>query len=188
MRRGRSARTFRGLAPVAAISSFARSASPNAHAAREVDALPEPLACLDLLVGAAEGCAEIDEGVRVFELSFRALEHLDRLAEQCDSLLATFDPGEHAERGADCTRITPTSSERELLGYEHARFVCPIEQSKTFGGPAAPGYGARIVKGDEPNGLAHLEQLLDSPLGVTGLDAQTPAVEPKPREEDLIER
>ena len=38
-----------------------------AHAAREVDALPEPLACLDPLVRAAEGCAEIDEGVRVLE-------------------------------------------------------------------------------------------------------------------------
>ena len=47
-------RIFRGLAPVAAISSFARSASPEcADPSREVDALPEPLARFGPLVGAA---------------------------------------------------------------------------------------------------------------------------------------
>ena len=34
-------------------------------ASREVDALPEPLACLGPLVRAAERCAEVDEGAGV---------------------------------------------------------------------------------------------------------------------------
>ena len=36
----------------------------------EVDALSKPLACLDSLVGAAERCAEVDEGAGVLEPSF----------------------------------------------------------------------------------------------------------------------
>ena len=85
-------------------------------------------------------------------------------------------------------RVTPTSSERELLVGERTRFVVSVEKSKAFGGPAAPGHAAWIVEGDEPSGLADLEQLLDSPLGASGLDAQTAAAEPKPDEVDLVER
>ena len=68
--------TFRRLAPVAAISPFARPARPNAPtASRGVDALLEPLACFVPPVGAAERCAEIDEGARVLEPSFRSCEN-----------------------------------------------------------------------------------------------------------------
>ena len=35
--------------------------------AREVDALPEPLACLRPAVRAAERCAQVDEGAGVLE-------------------------------------------------------------------------------------------------------------------------
>ena len=56
------------------------------------------------------------------------------------------------------------------------------------GEPAAPRHVAGSVAGDQPHGLANLEQLLDSPLGASGLDAQTAAVEPKPDEVELVER
>ena len=85
-------------------------------------------------------------------------------------------------------RVTPTSGERELVVGEHARLVVPIETAKAFGGPAAPRHVAWIVEQDQPNGLADLEQLLDSPLGASGLDAHTAAVEPKPDKVDLVER
>ena len=84
-------------------------------------------------------------------------------------------------------RVTPPSSERELLLGERTRFLVPVEESKAFGGPAAPGHAAWIVVGEKPSGLANLEQLLDSPLGASGLDAQTAADEPKPDEVDLID-
>ena len=102
--------------------------------------------------------------------------------------LAALDETEHAQGGADGVRVTPPSSERELLVGERTRFVVSVEKSKAFGGPAAPGHAAWIVEGDQPNGLADLEQLLDSPLGASGLDAQTAAVEPKPGEVELVER
>ena len=85
-------------------------------------------------------------------------------------------------------RVTPTSSDRELLLGERARFVVSVEQPKAFGRPAAPRHAAWIIQGDEANGLADLEQLLDSPLGASGLDAQTAAAEPKLDEMDLVER
>ena len=85
-------------------------------------------------------------------------------------------------------RVTPTSGERELVGGERTRLVVPIEQAKAFGGPAAPPHVAWIVEQDQPKGLAHLAQLLDSPLGASGLDAHTGAVEPKPDQGDLVDR
>src|SRR4030095_7733502 len=45
-----------------------------------------------------------------------------------------------------------------------------------------------LLEGDKPSGLAHLEQLLSSPPGVSGLDPQTAAAEPKVNELDLLER
>ena len=68
------------------------------------------------------------------------------------------------------------------------RLVVPIETSKPFSGPATPRRGAWIVEWKQPNGLADLAQLLDAPLGASGLDAHTGAVEPKPDEVDLVER
>ena len=84
-------------------------------------------------------------------------------------------------------RVTPTSSEREFFLGERTRFVVPVEQSKAFGGPAAPRQVAWIVEEDEPSDLANLEQILDSPLGASGLDAQPAADEPKPDEGMLAE-
>ena len=81
-------------------------------------------------------------------------------------------------------RVTPTSSERELFVCERTRFLVSVEQSEAFGGPAAPRHAAWIVEGDEPSGLANLEQILDAPLGASGLDPQTAAAEPKPDEVD----
>jgi hypothetical protein len=63
-------------------------------------------------------------------------------------------------------RVTSTSGERELVGGEHTRLVVPVEQSKAFGGPAAPRHVAWIVEQDRPKGLAHLAQLLDSRSGL----------------------
>jgi hypothetical protein len=85
-------------------------------------------------------------------------------------------------------RVTPASSERELLIGERTRFVVPVETPKAFGGQATPRHAAWIVEADEPSGLADLEQLLDSLLGASGLDAQTAAVEPKVHRVDLVER
>jgi hypothetical protein len=117
----------------------------------------------------------------------RACEHLDRLPEQPDPCRAARNQTEHAQGGADGKRVTPTSSERELLGGERARLVVPVEESKAFGGPAAPRHAAWIIEGDQPNGLADLQQLLDSPFETSGLDAQTAAAEPKPDEVRLVE-
>ena len=83
-------------------------------------------------------------------------------------------------------RVTPPSSEGELL-CERTRFVVPVEKSEAFGGPAPPRQAAWIVEADRPNRLANLEQLLDSPLGASGLDAQTAAVEPKVHKVRLVE-
>jgi hypothetical protein len=85
-------------------------------------------------------------------------------------------------------RVTPASSERELLFGECTRFVVSVEESKASGGPAAPRHAAWIVVGEQPSGLADLEQLLDSPLGASGLDAQTAAAEPKMDEVKLVDR
>ena len=85
-------------------------------------------------------------------------------------------------------RVTPTSGEHELLLSERTRLVVAVETSKAFGGPAAPRHVAWIVEQDQPKGLADLAQLLDSPLGASGLDAHTSAVEPKPDKVDLVER
>src|SRR5262249_14904777 len=122
----------------------------------------------------------------VLEPCRRACEHLNRLPEQPDSRLAALNGTEHAQGGTDGVRVTPTSSEREFFGHERTRFVVPLEESKAFGGPSAPRDAAWIIEGDEPDGLAHLEQLVDSPPGASGLDAQTAAGEPKPDEGDLV--
>src|SRR5262249_36019172 len=148
--------------------------------------LPEPLACLGPPVRAAERGAEVDEGTRVPEAGLRAWEHLGRLLEQPGSRPA-FTQTERAQGGADSLRVTPPPGERELFGGEPTRLVVPIQQSKALGGPAAPRHVAWIVKQDQPKGLAHPAQLLDAPLGASGLDAHTGAVEPKPDQEDLVE-
>ena len=83
---------------------------------------------------------------------------------------------------------TPTSCERELLVGERTRFLVPVKQSKTLGGPASPRNAAWIVQWDEPNGLANLKQLRDPRLRASGLDAESAAVEPKPDEVDLVDR
>src|SRR5918995_543248 len=85
-------------------------------------------------------------------------------------------------------RVTPTSSECELLVGERTRFVVSVEKSKPFGSPAAPGHTAWIVEGEPPNGLPDLEQLVDPPLGASRLDAETAAVEPNVDEVELVER
>ena len=85
-------------------------------------------------------------------------------------------------------RVTPASSERELFVGERMRFVVPVEESQAFGGPAAPGLAAWIVELNQPKGLADLEELLDSLLRASGLDAQTGTVEPEPDEVDVVER
>jgi hypothetical protein len=95
---------------------------------------------------------------------------------------------EHAQGGADGLRVAPASGDRELVGGEPTRLVVAVEQAKAFGGPAAPPHVAWIVEQDQPKGLAHLAQLLDAPLGASGLDAHTGAVEPKPDKVDLVER
>jgi hypothetical protein len=82
----------------------------------------------------------------------------------------------------------PTSRERELFVGERARLVVAVEQSQAFGGQAAPGHAAWVVVRNQTNGLADLEQLLDSPFGASGLDAHTGAVEPKRDELDIVER
>jgi hypothetical protein len=115
-------------------------------------------------------------------------EHLDCLPEQPDSCLAALDQAEHVQGGADGVRVTPPSSEREFFLGERTRFVVSVESSEAFGGPAAPEHAAWIVVGEQPSGLANLEQLLDSPLGASGLDPQTAADEPKPDEVNLIDR
>ena len=102
--------------------------------------------------------------------------------------MSALDETEHAQGGADALRVTPPSSEHELFLGEHARLVVPAKHSKALGGPAPPRHAARIVAGDQPNGLANLQQLLDSPLGVSSLDAQTATVEPKPNEAELVDR
>jgi hypothetical protein len=106
------------------------------------------------VVGGAGRCAKVDESARVLKPSFRAREQVDRLLEQPESLVAALGQTEHAQRGADCTRFTPASSERKLLAREYTCLVVPIEKSKAFGGPAAPRRAAGIVVGDEPNCLA----------------------------------
>ena len=83
-----------------------------------------------------------------------------------DSCVAALDETEHVQRGADGMRVTPTSRERELLVGERARFVVPAQQSKTFGGPAAPRLAGWVVERNESKRLADLEQPLDSPLVV----------------------
>ena len=140
------------------------------------------------LVRAAHGCAQVDDGARVLEPGFRACEHLDRLPEQHDSCLAALGQTERAQGGADGTRVTPASSERQLLLGERTRFVVP---GRDIGGLRRPSCAtARCLdcRADEPSGLADLEQLLDSPLGASDLDAQTAAVEPKVHRVDLVER
>src|SRR5262249_3840132 len=112
----------------------------------EVDALPEPLACLGPPVRAAERGAEGDEGARVLEAGLGAGEHLDRLPEQPGSCRAALNETERAQGGAGALRVTPASGERELFGCERSRLVVPIEQPKAFGGPAAPRHGAWIVE------------------------------------------
>src|SRR5262249_47548563 len=68
---------------------------------REIDALPESLACLGPLVRAPEGCSEVDEGARVLETRFRTGELFDRLTKQPDSCFATLDETERAQGGAN---------------------------------------------------------------------------------------
>src|SRR5262249_9314123 len=113
---------------------------------------------------------------------------LDRLPEQPASCRAALDQSEHAQGCADGVRVTPTSREHKFFVDQRTRLVVAVEESKAFGGPAPPRHTAWIVEGDEPNGLAALEQLLDSPLGASRLDAQTATTEPKPDEEGLLER
>ena len=117
-----------------------------------------------------------------------AISSFARLPEQPDSRRTALNQTEHAQGGTDGLRVTPASSERELVGGERTRLVVPIETSKPFSGPATPRRGAWIVERKQPNGLADLEQLLDAPLGASGLDAHTGAVEPKPDKVDLVER
>ena len=68
-------------------------------------------------------------------------------------------------------RVTPASSERELFVGERMRLVVPVEESQAFGGPCCARAAAWIVERNQPKGLADLEQILDSPLGASGLDA-----------------
>src|SRR4029453_16298966 len=103
-----------------------------------------------------EGCAEVDEGARGVEPSFPACKHLDPPPEPPNSPPPPLPATQHAQRGADGTGVTPTSSERELLVGESTRFVVSVEESKAPGGPAAPGHAAWIVVGEQPSGLANL--------------------------------
>ena len=159
-----------------------------ADPSRQVDALPEALACLGPLVRAAEGCAEVDEGVRVLEPSFRAREQLDRLPEQRDSCLA---PSTRPSTRREAPMAYGSPQRRASASSSSASARASSFRSSSRRPSAAqlpPGHAAWIVERDEPNGLADLEQLLDSPLGASGLDAQMAAVEPKPGEVELVER
>ena len=76
-------------------------------------------------------------------------------------------------------RVTPPSSERELLLGERTRFVVPGREAGGLRRPSSARARRLDCRGGPAERFANLEQLLDSPLGASGLDAETAAVEPK---------
>ena len=59
----------------------------------------------------------------------------------------------------------PTVERARSSSSASARASCSVEDSKAHGGPAAPEHATWIVVGEQPSGLANLEQLLDFAWG-----------------------
>ena len=92
----------RGRAPAATSSSRA-APREQAHPAtlRLVEREPERTAGVGAAVGAAQGCAEVDQGPRVLEAGGRGGEHVDRALEQRQALGRVGARGQGSRPGAE---------------------------------------------------------------------------------------
>ena len=98
-------------------------------------------------VGAPQRGAEVGEGAGVLEARRRALEHVDRLAQQLLDRSADVGQRHRAQRDADAARRAPTPRPLEVLAGQPPRAVPSPSGASAERGVRAPARGAAGWRG-----------------------------------------
>ena len=116
----------------------------------ELESFLEKGAGFGALVGATERGSQLRERLGPLELRLRRGEHVDRLAEELETLVAALDEPGGAQRDAEGTRGSPAASKLDLLPDEPAGLLTIAQAEHRERRLGAPRRVARVV---DPEGF-----------------------------------